>query len=370
MSQTLLGICDGYMPAARNALTSETKIGGTATYLPELSEAQRAQIKAWTSCGVCGRPMALLLQAYSPLPSSRGPHHRMLYVFACNSASCCRQPSSSWVAFSLQVDQEDEAAEAEDTEEGAEPLEEPLRPSELPVNTLPPCYVYIDVEPAKEIVVPTDVERELIRMAEENAKSGANGIAEADLKEIEATIDLKDKRSDYYYEKFRSRVAREPHQVLRYHQRDSATPARSAGGPLAVVSGPAVNKQHRPLFMNPEKVKRFFTVPACASCGAALVHEVQLLPTAIYFLRTKDYVSAIGDEGLDFGTATVYVCSRDCAAIHTGVYLRKEVIFVEEPPTLRDDTIMDQSDTRKSMRELMGAIDADDEDDEALPRER
>lgn len=373
--QVQLGIFDGYMSRKRDRLTSETKIGGTPTYFPTLSETQQTQLRRWTSCGVCGHAMSLLAQAYSPLPTAPAdmPHHRMLYVFACNSSYCARQPSSSMVAFSLQVDQEDEQALAEDTEqaEGGDEDEVietgPLLPAELPDAVLPPCYVYIEAEPTKEVVVPTDIERELIKMAEENAHST---VSDEELQQLEQTVDLKDKRTDYFYEKFRARVARAPSQVLRYYERRA--------GP-----SPARAKEVKPIFMNPDKVKAMVTVPACACCNAAQTAELQVMPTALYYLHVNQYTALARaeaglsttpaaaaatakvspdaaatqktssggnvDDGCDFGTVTVYVCAKDCAARQRGVALRRETLCVEEAPSMRDEERAEKADAAQSV---------------------
>ncbi|KAG5502447.1 hypothetical protein JIQ42_05325 [Leishmania sp. Namibia] len=393
-SHVLLGLFDGYMSHRRDQLTSETKLGGTPTYFPPLSDTERAQIHRWTSCGVCGHAMSLLAQAYSPLPTAPAthPHHRMVYVFACNSSYCARQPTSSMVAFSVQVDQEDEQALAENAEEEDEDevIETgPLLPSELPEAVLPPCYVCIDAEPSKEVVVPTDIERELIKMAEENARST---VTDEELQQLEQTLDLKDNKTDYWYEKFRSRVARAPNQVLRYYERTVASAA-------APPSAPSRAKDAKPIFMNPDKVKAMVTIPACACCGAAQTAELQVMPTSLYYMHVSEYTAlaragaaavampagtpaaastqgtavakpasvsstsasatvdtAVGasassaaargrekvlpahaDDGCDFGTITVYVCTKDCAARQRGVVLRRETLCVEEAPTMRDE---------------------------------
>ncbi|KPI84423.1 hypothetical protein ABL78_6530 [Leptomonas seymouri] len=375
-TRVLLGLFDGYMSLERDRLTSETKIGGSATYFPPLSDADKATIRRWTSCGVCGHEMSLLLQAYSPLPGAPAniPHHRMVYVFACNSSYCSRQPLSSMVAFSVQVDDEDtKALEEDEDEKGEDEVIEtgPLQPSELPDAVLPPCYVCIDEEPLKEVVKPTDIERELIKMAEENAKCT---VTDEELQQLEQQVDLKGGRTDYLYEKFRARVARAPNQVLRYYERSVVTSAPSSGSNASV-------KEARPIFMNPDAVKATMTIPACPACGAAQTAELQVMPTTLYYLEVAQYTAlarstalprrcndgkseaasnkaaAQGscqqahrageaaaksipgnvDDGCDFGTLTVYVCSKDCAARQRGVVLRKETLCVEEAPTMRSE---------------------------------
>ncbi|CCW62977.1 unnamed protein product [Phytomonas sp. EM1] len=367
LHQTLLGLFDGYMSRRDDQLTSETKLGGSPTYLPLLSTEQQGLIDRWTSCGVCGHPMFLLLQAYSPLPGGTGEvgsavaspapptssPHRMLYVFCCNSSGCARQPSASWAAFSLQVDHDDDeesprAAEEEVVATG------PLLPSELAPNSLPPCFIRVVEEPAEaEGVVPTDLELEMIRMAEANSRAAEanHGVEfpDEDLKELAKVVDLKDKRSDYYYEKFRTQIARAPTQVLRYHQR-TPLPLPPSNKPKEASGGmPAQQAKHeRPLFMNPQKLKlKQSTIPACSFCGASLAYELQVMPTSLYYLRVHEYVNHAshksGDEGVDFGTATVYTCSKDCSLLQKGVHLRREVVVVEEAPQLNDDNLFDEA---------------------------
>ncbi|RNF09786.1 putative programmed cell death protein 2 [Trypanosoma rangeli] len=341
MTGVLLGIFDGYMPLERNALTSETKIGGTPTFFPTLSDAQCATIRGWTTCGVCGHPMFLLLQAFSPLPSASALHHRMIYIFCCNSAACVRQPSASWCAFALQLDAVDESAlqdeQLEDVFQG-----DPLLPSELPPNAFPPCFVDIIPEPKKEIIVPSDLETELIRNSEKNAQKA--GITEADVKELENTIDLRDKPSDYEFEKFRRRIAREPKQVLRYYVRDQLGKQEN-GLPVPTAS---------PLFMNPGAVRDSVRIPSCSSCGAALTHELQLMPTCVYYLRVGEYLApgqSKGDDGVDWGSVTVYVCSKDCSKDINGVVLLKAFVLVEKAPELEDEE--KGANGRKSLRSII-----------------
>ncbi|CCW70315.1 unnamed protein product [Phytomonas sp. Hart1] len=356
LHQTLLGLFDGYMSRGDDQLTSETKLGGALTYFPPITPEQRGQIDRWTRCGVCSHPMFLLLQAYSPLPQDAPstPHHRMLYVFCCNTSGCAREPSRSWAAFSLQVDQDDgESTLAADADVV---LTAPLPPGELAPHSFPPCFVRVVEEPEEgEGVTPTDLELEMIKMAEANSRAAdANhGVPfpDDDLKALAQMVDLKDKRSDYYYEKFRTRVARAPTQLLRYHQR---TP------PMAATGQGLQGRHERPLFMNPHKLKlQQSTIPACAFCGASLVYEVQVLPTALYYMRVHEYVEDVGcstgDEGVDFGTATVYTCSKDCALQKKGVYLRREVLVVEEAPQVTDDKLFSEAPVEEGAAVLPGS---------------
>nr|CCC93341.1 conserved hypothetical protein [Trypanosoma congolense IL3000] len=336
MTGILLGVFDGYMSLERNTFTSETKIGGSPTYLSSLSNAHRSLIQEWTTCGVCGRPMFLVLQAFSPLPRSPASHHRMMYIFCCNSDACAHQPSSSWCAFTFQVDNADEEVLSDTNSDIIQT--EPIAASALPSFTFPPCYVDIVTEPKKEVVVPTDLEAEMIRVAEENAKNP--DLMENDIRELERTIDLNDKPSDYEFDKFRRRLSREPCQVIRYYERSSSTDGGTASSPVASP----------PLFMRPRKVKNI-RIPPCSNCGAALIHELQVMPTTVYYLRVKEYMpqgALSGDDGVDWGSVTVFVCSKDCSRDYQGALLRKEYVFVEKAPEEQDE--LEEADGRVNLR--------------------
>ncbi|KAG8342806.1 hypothetical protein TRVL_06366 [Trypanosoma vivax] len=327
MNDVLLGVFDGYMPLERDKLTSETKIGGTPTYFPDLCEHDQEKISKWTTCGVCGRKMYLVVQAFSPLPEAPALHHRMIYIFCCNTDACSYQPSGSWCAFTLQVDLLDSQA-LNDEQEDIAVLADPLPACELPMYTFPPCYIDIVPQPKKEIVVPTDLEAEMIRVAEENARNSEMTVE--DIQELEQVVDLKDKPSDYEFDKFRRKLAMMPSQVIRYYPRCSFEREKKACSSTSTL----------PLFMRLTKVKDILRIPPCIRCGAALTHELQVMPTSAHYLRVCDYVPANDsehNEGVDWGTVTLFVCSKNCSLNHKGVLLSKEFIFVEAPPALQDE---------------------------------
>jgi len=55
-------------------------------------------------------------------------------------------------------------------------------------------------------------------------------------------------------------------------------------------------------------------IPKCLPCGSARVFELQIMPTFIYQLRPDVYCHKKGEEqGMEFGTVTVYTCSGQCS---------------------------------------------------------
>jgi hypothetical protein len=312
-----LGVYDGYLPLEHDQFPSMTKIGGAPVYTfpalltPELT----ADIAQRTTCKSCGLRMFLLAQAYAPLPGGSANHNRMMYTFACNSDRCSQRPDASFVSFALQFDKPDtESFDANDEEEDAAQPVEPTPRSLLPPFTFPPLVIDIVDEPAKETIVPTDVEAELIKAAEANSQSV---VADDDIADMAHQLDLKDKPIDVNFDKFRRRLARCPGQVLRYHRNGLA------------------------LFMNPDK-SIYLTVPPCSACGKERAMEMQLLPTILYYCHTSKYVpeakAVLKDDGLDFATVTVYACRAGCQGQAAGTVLETLFTFVEPPPTMEEDT--------------------------------
>lgn len=53
------------------------------------------------------------------------------------------------------------------------------------------------------------------------------------------------------------------------------------------------------------------------SCGSELVFELQLLSSCLYFLRVDSHVrDGQNDAGMNFATAAVYTCPKDCEVSH------------------------------------------------------
>ncbi|KAI9799183.1 MAG: hypothetical protein M1833_004223 [Piccolia ochrophora] len=101
---------------------------------------------------------------------------------------------------------------------------------------------------------------------------------------------------DKPFQRFADTLAQNPEQVLRYG---------FGGGPLLCSSADGVG--------------RVFAadgggagIPRCASCGAARVFEVQLVPHAIAVLERGAEEEEGLEEGMEWATVVVGVCGRDC----------------------------------------------------------
>lgn len=70
-------------------------------------------------------------------------------------------------------------------------------------------------------------------------------------------------------------------------------------------------------------------IPKCPHCGSARVFELQVMPTVIYQMKAWKHTNRKDDEGMDFGTVTVFTCSRQCMPpeddLHTFQYVQEHV---------------------------------------------
>lgn len=111
---------------------------------------------------------------------------------------------------------------------------------------------------------------------------------------------------DKAFMKFSTRLSHNPEQVLRYEFRGvpllySAAAATDSGAKITTVGAGSV--------------------PSCEYCGSHRVFEFQLVPHAITVLEEGRAGVGLGknDEGMEWGTIIMWVCSKDCAPQELGV---------------------------------------------------
>lgn len=181
-------------------------------------------------------------------------------------------------------------------------------PTPYPTYYLDADYETLDSTPSS---IPSQARVDMDIDGGEASSSGG-----ADTKEVfESSMDKT-------FQKFADRVGQNPEQVLRYefgsqpllYSKDdrvgkmlSAHADDEGGGRVRVVSNGAKKSG----------------MPRCGNCGAERVFEVQLTPHAITELEAEE----LGLEGMEWGTAILGVCAKDCVA--KGVR-EGEVGYVEE----------------------------------------
>eukprot|EP00993_Chasmostoma_nieuportense_P002537 NODE_3323_length_989_cov_63.096288_g3177_i0.p1 GENE.NODE_3323_length_989_cov_63.096288_g3177_i0~~NODE_3323_length_989_cov_63.096288_g3177_i0.p1 ORF type:complete len:310 (+),score=66.63 NODE_3323_length_989_cov_63.096288_g3177_i0:76-930(+) len=218
---------------------------------------------------VCGRPMVLVVQAFCP---SEG-WERILLIFACNRAVCQKDPLRSWQAWRLQRRELDDQDQKEQTLL--------LEGDDVVSTTALPCQALDMFEEPADESKKVDVEAEWRKMQEVNQRTNPD-ITGKDLEEL----GIDEAKMDLVFFHFQERLSRSPQQVIRWGR----------GG--------------QPLWISKHQCSP--TVPPCSGCGATRLFELQVMPTLVYYLRPQDHTDDKEDEGLDFGTITLYTCSQSC----------------------------------------------------------
>ena len=113
---------------------------------------------------------------------------------------------------------------------------------------------------------------------------------------------------DTTFQRFATRLAHNPLQILRYE---------FDGSPLLYSKTDAVGK----LFGASTGAK----IPRCETCGGGRVFELQLVPQAIAELEGED----VGLEGMEWGTVILGVCGGDCGDEGKGWRWKDEWVGVQ-----------------------------------------
>eukprot|EP01062_Namystynia_karyoxenos_P076726 TRINITY_DN7578_c0_g1_i1.p1 TRINITY_DN7578_c0_g1~~TRINITY_DN7578_c0_g1_i1.p1 ORF type:complete len:448 (+),score=150.37 TRINITY_DN7578_c0_g1_i1:74-1345(+) len=297
--QMWVGVSGGPQTASELCDPLACKLGGTPVWpQPDTPEraAARQRLQEASRCRVCGDPMYLLMQAYCPNDDLA----RIFFVFCCNSSLCHkRDPQLPWRVFRYQ--ERGLAAEDDDDSDSSEDEEVPR--GDAPQWTFPALALDIFEEP--EDGGGGGAAEQLRRAAEINERAQNSDLGTEELAAIEASgcANL----ADPYLAHFQVRLQSCPRQVVRW----------GYGG--------------QPLWITQDCIPA--EIPPCA-CGAQRAFELQLLPTVVWVVKADSHLKPnrqLGDEGLDFGTATIYTCTGGDAGAQ-GLF--EDHVHVQPPPAL------------------------------------
>eukprot|EP01060_Flectonema_neradi_P001861 TRINITY_DN11150_c0_g1_i2.p2 TRINITY_DN11150_c0_g1~~TRINITY_DN11150_c0_g1_i2.p2 ORF type:complete len:301 (+),score=64.20 TRINITY_DN11150_c0_g1_i2:1416-2318(+) len=298
MSETTMwvGVAEGGLTAREKTDPYTCKIGGLPKFVDCESGAQaKEQMMKKNTCGVCGDPMYLLVQAYCPL----GNQDRILYVLCCNDSHCHEKNARvSWRVFSHTMPQQPNDQDAEEEEE-----DDDTQLSSIPIpDALPWCYPEIALDTFEEPEEAEYTEEEEIKKMESINKE-AGSVPDSDLHDIETSgyANMVDKT----IAKFQARLQRCPTQVVRWGY---------SGKPLWISESHQLAKP-----------------PPCQECGEPQTFEFQVIPTIVHVVGADKHLkptASITDDGLDFGTLTIYSCSSLCESPS----FREHCFHVQPPP--------------------------------------
>lgn len=159
---------------------------------------------------------------------------------------------------------------------------EPWPPESDFPSPYPSYYLEADYETLDNTPSPSAASSQKYDIDEDATSSGGN--SKDDTTAYESTMDSA-------FQKFASRLAHNPLQVLRYE---------FGGTPLLYSKTDTVGK----LFSAPTP-----RIPRCESCRKERVFELQLTPHAIAELEAEE----VGLEGMEWGSVAVGVCAGDCS---------------------------------------------------------
>ncbi|XP_063109913.1 programmed cell death protein 2 isoform X2 [Cavia porcellus] len=274
------------------------------------------------ACPRCGRPLAFLLQVYAPLPGRADAFHRSLFLFCCREPPCC----AGFRVFRNQLPRKNEFYSFEPPSETCPPdagedvcLQ--LKPGThlcrvcgcLAPKTCSRCHQahYCSKEhqlidwrsvhkqtctpdhvdhtvpdhnflfPEFEIVIETeDIMPEVIEKEEDSEIIESMG--EAPEEELESMA-RHESREDNIFQKFKTQIAHEPEQILRY------------------------GRGVEPIWISGKNIPQDKDIPDCP-CGAKRIFEFQVMPQLLNHLKADRLGTSV-----DWGILAVFTCAESCS---------------------------------------------------------
>ncbi|XP_034381610.1 programmed cell death protein 2 [Cyclopterus lumpus] len=300
-----------------------SKVGGKPAWLSQTGLPTVPELE----CDICRLPLAFLLQVYAPISGQDRSFHRTLFVFCCKTRECYTCNDSRCVkVFSCQLPRRNEFYPYDPPEDKPSSDCEPDQ-SVLPVSGIKLCWVcgcpgnkacsrchtvsycgkhhqtlhwkhthkrecctqeasivttstflFPESELVTELEEKEDTKKDVEEKGSEECPSLADTLAETDLEDM-AMHETEDNK---VFQRFKKRIAPEPHQVVRY----------SRGG--------------SPLWVSFQQIPCDQDIPAC-TCGAKRTFEFQVMPQLLNSLCVDSTAASI-----DWGTLAVYTCSASC----------------------------------------------------------
>ncbi|XP_054990977.1 programmed cell death protein 2 [Sorex araneus] len=295
-----------------------SKVGGRPAWLGEAGLPGPAAL----SCPLCGRALAFLLQLYAPLPGRADAFHRGLFLFCCRAPPCCaglrvfrNQLPRKNDFFSFDPPTEDPPPETEDSvrlqlKSGAhlcrvcgclgpktcsrchrahycskehQTLDWKLGHKQLCAQSdnfsdtvpdhnflFPEFEILIETE---DEITPDIVEKEDLEII--------GSMGEATEEELESMA-KHESREDKIFQKFKTKIALEPEQILRYGR--------------GIV----------PVWISGENIPQEKDIPDCP-CGAKRIFEFQVMPQLLNHLKADRLGISV-----DWGVLAVFTCAESC----------------------------------------------------------
>ncbi|XP_029987088.1 programmed cell death protein 2 [Sphaeramia orbicularis] len=334
-AEVVLGFLEEAEPWRLRSPQFPSKVGGKPAWLSQVGLPSPTGLE----CPICGLPLAFLLQVYAPISGQDRCFHRTLFLFCCKTPECYTRNDSSCIkVFRSQLTRKNDFYPYDPPPEDEPPADPDPDQTVLPVSGVKLCWVcgcpgnkscsrchsvtYCGKHhqtihwkhahkreccsqgvstiaaspllfPESELVTEPEEEEEEKEDEEEEkdakeegaiAQSGGNGpslaetMTETDLEEMA----MHETADNKVFQRFKKRIAPEPHQVVRY----------SRGG--------------SPLWVSAQHIPSDQDIPQCP-CGAKRIFEFQVMPQLLNSLCVDSTGASI-----DWGTLAIYTCSVSC----------------------------------------------------------
>ncbi|XP_051854168.1 programmed cell death protein 2 [Antechinus flavipes] len=318
-----------------------SKVGGRPAWLSECDLPGPAEL----ACPLCSRPLAFLLQLYAPLPDRADAFHRSLFVFCCREPPCCaalrvfrNQLPRKNDHYSYEPPSEEPPDEKDDSpsvqlrsgvhlcrvcgclgpkvcskchkahycSKDHQTLDWKLAHKQScttsdNLNSAVPDHKFLF--PEYEIVIeteelePDDVSDCIPQDLEKCEDSELIGTMDEALEAELDSIAKHESREDEIFQKFKTQIALEPDQILRY--------------------GRGID----PIWISGENIPQEQDIPNCP-CGARRIFEFQVMPQLLNYLKAD----RLG-RSIDWGTLAVFTCVENC---NLGTKYTEEFIWKQD----------------------------------------
>ncbi|XP_012638006.1 programmed cell death protein 2 isoform X2 [Microcebus murinus] len=319
-SRVELGFAEEAPPWRLRSDQFPSKVGGRPAWLGEAGLPGPGDL----ACARCGRPLAFLLQVYAPLPGRADAFHRGLFLFCCREPPCC----AGLRVFRNQLPRKNDFYSYEPPSENPPPETGEsvclkLKSGALLCRvcgclgpkTCSQCHKahycgkvhqaldwrsghkqacsqpdHLDhaipdhnfLFPEFEIVIETEDEIKPEVVEKEDATEIVGSMSEALEEELDSMAKHESKE-DKIFQKFKTQIALEPEQILRY------------GRGLA------------PIWISGENIPQEKDIPACP-CGAKRIFEFQVMPQLLNYLKADRLGTSV-----DWGILAVFTCAESCS---------------------------------------------------------
>ncbi|KAM9410681.1 programmed cell death protein 2 [Pholidichthys leucotaenia] len=331
--ETVLGFLEEAEPWRLRSPQFPSKVGGKPAWLSQTCLPSLPGLE----CEICRLPLVFLLQVYAPISGQERSFHRTLFLFCCKTPECyIPNDNRCMKVFRSQLPRRNEFY-LYNPPEDKPPSNSKEDQSVLPVSGVKLCWVCgchgnkacsrchavtycgkhhqalhwkhshkkecgsqevssvpsSPLFPEFELVTePEEKEEKDTKEAEEEERDGredgsnrsegcpslADALAEPDLEDM-AMHETEDNK---VFQRFKKKIASEPHQVIRY----------SRGG--------------SPLWVSSKHVPSDQDIPSC-TCGGKRMFEFQVMPQLLNSLCVDSTAASI-----DWGTLAIYTCSASC----------------------------------------------------------